>query len=428
MPRCQTSLRSVLRTNHCEAPAGARLDSTHQGYTQFARETLSSLRALLRRTGLIILLASTTACQTPGSVDSALLQRTANDGDPLSQHTIAEAYLEGKDGFDQDDDKAAQWFERAAIQNFARSQFALGWMYLHGRGVSEDIEKATGLFRQAAEQGLPEAQYFLGVRYKRGEGAPQDYTQAAHWYLLAAESGWPSAQNDLSALYAQGLGVPQDDAKAFYWAEKAARSGIPNAQFNLALYYQEGKGVERNMNASLMWAKRAAENNLPGARTFIGVHYEHGTEAAEQSYTTAARYYREDAELGFMPAWRYLGLLHDQGRGVSQDTALAMDYFKRAAEAEDVPAMRMLGMVYMQKDQRREGFEWLAKASNRGDAEASYWIGYALAKDGDWESSIPYLAKARQGGFTRADALLNVAIDKVRRSKPKYRGNPYRSW
>ena len=383
---------------------------------------------LLTRMSLVAVLVSTAACQAPGGPDRTLLMRTANDGDPLSQHTIAEAYFEGKNGFEQDDSKAVEWFEKAAKQGFARAQFSLGWMYLHGRGVNEDAERATALFRQSAEQGLPEAQYFLGARYKRGEGAPQDYAQAVHWYLLAAESGWPEAQNDLSALYAQGLGVPKDDRKAFYWAEKAARAGVPNAQFNLGLYYQQGTGVERNMTASLMWAKRAAENNLPGARTFIGVQYERGTEAAKQNYATAARYYREDAEMGFMPAWRYLGLLHDQGRGVSQDTTLAVDYFKRAAEAEDVPAMRMLGMVYMQKEQRSEGFAWLTKAASRGDAEASYWIGFALAKDGDWESSIPYLAKAQEGGYYAASRLLNVAINKVRRSKPEYRGNPYRSW
>ena len=45
------------------------------------------------------------------------------------------------------------WYRRAAEQGYPPAQNNLGWLYMHGRGVSPDEEMAVKWFRRAAQQG-----------------------------------------------------------------------------------------------------------------------------------------------------------------------------------------------------------------------------------------------------------------------------------
>ncbi len=60
---------------------------------------------------------------------------------------------EHAEGVPQDYLKAAALYCRAARLGYADSQYALGWMYANGRGVSRDDGVAAQLFDMAAEQG-----------------------------------------------------------------------------------------------------------------------------------------------------------------------------------------------------------------------------------------------------------------------------------
>ena len=52
----------------------------------------------------------------------------------------------------KNDEKAVKWYTKAASQGHSESQFALGWMYYHGRGVAQNLDKAIEWFREAANQ------------------------------------------------------------------------------------------------------------------------------------------------------------------------------------------------------------------------------------------------------------------------------------
>ena len=45
-------------------------------------------------------------------------------------------------GTEQSYEIAAQWYEKAAMQDQANAQFSLGEMYLDGAGVEQDLVKA----------------------------------------------------------------------------------------------------------------------------------------------------------------------------------------------------------------------------------------------------------------------------------------------
>ena len=61
----------------------------------------------------------------------------------------------------QDDQKAALWFAKAAVQGSATAQYNLGLCYETGRGVEPDVYAATEWYEKAAEQGDAKAQAAL---------------------------------------------------------------------------------------------------------------------------------------------------------------------------------------------------------------------------------------------------------------------------
>ena len=83
----------------------------------------------------------------------------------------------------------------------AIAQYNLGWMYKFGHGVEQSNEKAWEWYQKAAEQGLAIAQYKLGTMYFNGTGIKRSYEKAAEWYQKAAEQGLARAQKCLGAMY-----------------------------------------------------------------------------------------------------------------------------------------------------------------------------------------------------------------------------------
>jgi len=82
-------------------------------------------------------------------------------------------------------------------------------------GHSEDAQAAYGrkdyasalrLWRRLADQGNAEAQYALGYMYDRGQGVSKNTVEAAKWWRLSANQGNTFAQFNLGALYDDGKG------------------------------------------------------------------------------------------------------------------------------------------------------------------------------------------------------------------------------
>ena len=74
-----------------------------------------------------------------------------------------------------------------AEQGDAPAQYALGVMYLEGRGVRQDNGEALRWFRKSALQGNGKAEYNLGIMYFHGLGVRRGYAEAARWFKSAAE-------------------------------------------------------------------------------------------------------------------------------------------------------------------------------------------------------------------------------------------------
>ena len=76
-----------------------------------------------------------------------------------------------------------------AEQGHAQAQVNLGWCYESGTEVEKDEQKAVEWYQKAAEQGYANAQCNLGVCYEHGTGVEKDEQKAVEWYQKAAEQG-----------------------------------------------------------------------------------------------------------------------------------------------------------------------------------------------------------------------------------------------
>jgi TPR repeat protein len=215
------------------------------------------------------------AAYLAGDYDKAIgiLLPLAEQGNSKAQVTVGIMYDYGH-GVPQDNLKAIEWYEKAALQGATAVQHQLGAKYFRGQGVPQDYQEAARWWRMAAESGLVESQYNMGLLHAKGQGVPQDYREAAKWYRQAAEQGHGQAQYSLANLYALGQGVRASYQQAAHWYRKAAHQGVPQAQYNLGILLEKGQGVERNLDEAIQWYRLAAERGLELAHQKLA-HLQH---------------------------------------------------------------------------------------------------------------------------------------------------------
>jgi hypothetical protein len=119
--------------------------------------------------------------------------------DAWTENNLGDMYYFGH-GVAKNDQKAAEYYRKAAEQDYAVGQCNLGFMYNHGYGVPLDYQKAAEWYRKAAEQGNADAQSNLGTLYENGDGVDKDMTKAVEWYSKAVEQGHFGAQQSLRRL------------------------------------------------------------------------------------------------------------------------------------------------------------------------------------------------------------------------------------
>jgi TPR repeat protein len=159
---------------------------------------------------------------------------SAKAGDAHAQHGLGMLYELGEGVPHADAKAAAEWYQKAAAQNYPPAINNLARLYADGRGVAQDLKKAIELWSRAADAGNVTARFNLGLQYANGSGVPKDLKKAAEHLLKAAESGLPEAQFMIAGFYRDGSGVEKDAAAARLWYDRAATAGFEPAREQLA--------------------------------------------------------------------------------------------------------------------------------------------------------------------------------------------------
>lgn len=80
-----------------------------------------------------------------------------------------------------------------AYEGQSEAQLALAYRYLSGNGVEQNDEKAAEWFETAASAGSPEAQTQLGLMYFSGSGVQVSQAEAVTWIGMAAAQDYDPA-------------------------------------------------------------------------------------------------------------------------------------------------------------------------------------------------------------------------------------------
>jgi len=209
-----------------------------------------------------------------------------------------------------------------------------------------------------------------------------DHALAASQFLVAAQSGNIGAEHMLARVYSEGSGVPRDDAEAMKWTKKAADGGIALAQYNLAeMYLDNGTADDA---------------------------------AAYQLYSKAAKG-------GVVMSYYRLGQMNEQGRGVKADAAEAKYFYGVAASELDVFAQKgdahsqnTLAALYENGKGVAQNYaravQWYRQAANQGLAEAQFNVGRmfvaGIGVDKNDLEAMGWFRRAAQQGYSKAQAAL----------------------
>jgi localization factor PodJL len=156
------------------------------------------------------------------------LRDLAASGDPAAEFELASRLFDGH-GVPRDMHEASQWFERAALQDFAPAQYRMGACFDKGNGVERDLAAAKVWYQKAANAGNIRAMHNLAVLLAEGPGMKPDYAEASAWFQKAAQYGVKDSQYNLAILYARGMGVPLDLNQSWLWFSLAAQQGDTDA-------------------------------------------------------------------------------------------------------------------------------------------------------------------------------------------------------
>ena len=131
-----------------------------------------------------------------------------------------------------------KWFRKAAAQEHAGAQCAIGFCYDRGEGVEQNRELAATWYKKAAERGSAQAMGGLGWLYRMGKGVEQDYALAVAWWENGAVGDDVTSQYNLGVGYMHGaFGLPKNAHCAKIYMMAAAKQGDTGAIGNLKLLH-----------------------------------------------------------------------------------------------------------------------------------------------------------------------------------------------
>lgn len=116
--------------------------------------------------------------------------QSAESGDAEAQVQLAARLSAQRPRSNANEEKATQWYKRAADQGSAKALMKLGERARTGVGAPQSFEQSIGYYRRAAELGERDANYWVADAFAKGRGVAVDPKQALAWHLRAAAAGY----------------------------------------------------------------------------------------------------------------------------------------------------------------------------------------------------------------------------------------------
>ncbi|KPJ91409.1 MAG: hypothetical protein AMJ53_11760, partial [Gammaproteobacteria bacterium SG8_11] len=335
-----------------------------------------------------------------------LIER-AQTGDVAAQFTLAQTYFNDSANQHSGISDALYWYEQAASNRHAESQFMLGRLYYDGVVVAKDLVKAQDWLKRAAAQnhrGAKNLFALLNTDTKKLKFSEFDTLKAK------AREGNKDAQYQLGLLYLNGdklkrnSAILQNTPEALKWFIAAANQNHVEAQFQVGMIYFDPQAAE-NRQAE-QWLIKAARNQHLEAQYFLGSLYE-----SQGEVDKAAKWLDQAVEQNHESALDLLFLLYLDKRLSSVDKNKAIRWLEKASRKGYIEAQYQLGEYFLQnEDTVAKAYEWIYKAATKSHIQAQYRLGLmyqeGIGVNKHYTKSAGWLRRAAESGQVDAQFRL----------------------
>ena len=306
------------------------------------------------------------------------IHRDAESGDAPSQFQLARLFSGEAGVVASNPQKQAEWYQKAAEQDYWPAMNNLACMYRDGTGIEQSKEKAFELFLKAAQNELMLAQYNVARCFEHGAGVAKNFDLAFDWYNAAGKQGDAISLFKCGCFYFDGMGRPKDKKRGFdffkqaaekshthsiylvgyclqngfgteysdtfvEWYQKAADAGHAQASLN-ALIYDDGLSVPSDYDKVIHYLNQSA--NCGNAEEKFRLYEKLSDQITDESGRQRLRQLLEQAaESGFKDARNKLAKCLLEGDLFSKDVDRSIQLIERAVDDGDHGAYSVLGSV-----------------------------------------------------------------------------------
>ena len=253
-------------------------------------------------------------------------KKAAESGHVLAQRMVAEMLLEGSQEIKKNRKLAFYWMQCAAMQDDTTALERLGDMYAKGEGCVKDQNKAIEWYEKAAFKNNPIAQCKLGEIW-----LPIDIERSKEWFKMAASLNHPWGY---SKLWKISLRIEKNVEEAEYWFQKLYSI---NEIFPWIIGIEYLK--ESVADKAEEWFKKALEKDETRL-IYIGNAFRY-----YGFYEKAFEWYMKSVQKGYKEYQYELGVMCEYGEGTAKDLEQALFWYKKALDDGDENARKDVARV-----------------------------------------------------------------------------------
>lgn len=249
----------------------------------------------------------------------------------------------------------------------------------------------------------------------------QNYTEAFNYFSKVAQSKKATlsehAKEIVAFMYASGLGTEMDSKKAFSIASKVQGSSpLKSLAIGLSSYFDtelENYELAAKEFLNVLNSTDATPDQRGIASTFYGSLLLDQL-IQDKPSSAAFSYLKVGADANIPEAYYPLAYCYEEGLGVTQDLAKAVEYYLAAAESEtDIRGYYRAGILYVTDEETfdvEKSIELIKKGAYLGDPNAQADLGVVLwdglpgfLEENKIEALALLLSAARKDGIEREE-------------------------
>ncbi|OOF69774.1 tetratricopeptide repeat protein [Rodentibacter caecimuris] len=189
----------------------------------------------------------------------------------------------------------------------------LGLLLSHSVSAMKTID-ADPYLRETEQKQINQVQEWINM---------QNWQKVFELLYPLATAGNLQAQSNLAVMYNIGKGVAQNKEKAYWWFSEAAEQGHIKAINNLAVMYLNGEYVKQDISQAIKLLEKTANANNQEAMLILGEIF-----FRQKEYRKSFDWFKKSATLGNVEGKFRLGLLYEEGKGVSINKDKAIKLYR----------------------------------------------------------------------------------------------------